>query len=180
MPNVFEPWLFAGLIFVLRVINYAISTIRLVFIARNRRFLAALLAFVEAFVFAVVMARIVSDLSNILNLFAYCLGASVGSYVGMAIEARFVTSYSTLTVITPAYGDEIACRLRECGYGVTVTQGAGRDGAVDILRSSVISRDIPAVVSTIRTIHPEAFIEVEQARTLMRGWLPNGNTALRQ
>jgi uncharacterized protein YebE (UPF0316 family) len=180
MPNIFEPWLFAALIFVLRVINYAISTIRLVFIARNRRFLAAMLAFVEAFVFAVVMARIVSDLSNILNLFAYCIGASVGSYVGMAIEERFVTSYSTLTVITPEFGEQIACRLRDCGYGVTMTQGMGRDGAVDILRSSVSSRDIPAIMTTIRTIYPEAFIEVEQARALVRGWLPNGNGALRQ
>ena len=178
MPLLLEAWLFAGLIFGLRVINYAISTIRLVFIARNRRFLAAMLAFVEAFVFAVVMARIVSDLSNTLNLIAYCLGASVGSYVGMAIETRFVTSYSTL--ITNQLGEDIACRLRECGYGVTITHGEGRDGAVDILRSSASSRDIPGMVNIIRAINPHAFIEVEQARALMHGWLPTGNSAMRQ
>ena len=180
MPLLVEAWLFAGLIFVLRVINYAISTIRLVFIARNYRFLAAVLAFVEAFVFAVVMARIVSDLSNVINLFAYCLGASVGSYVGMAIETRFVKSYSTLTVITQELGEEIASNLRECGYGVTITHGEGRDGAVDILRSSATSRDIPGMVKIIRAINPHAFIEVEQARALMRGWLPAGNNAMRQ
>ena len=180
MPLLVEAWLFAGLIFVLRVINYAISTIRLVFIARNRRFLAAALAFVEAFVFAVVMARIVSDLSNALNLIAYCLGASVGSYVGMAIETRFVKSYSTLTVITKQMGEEIACRLRDRGYGVTLTHGEGRDGAVDILRSSASSRDIPGMVNIIRAINPHAFIEIEQARAIMRGWLPTGNGAMRQ
>jgi len=180
MPLLAEAWFFAGLIFVLRVINYAISTIRLVFIARNRRFLAAMLAFVEAFVFAVVMARIVSDLSNALNLIAYCLGASVGSYVGMAIETRFVTSYSTLTVITQELGEQIACRLRDCGYGVTITHGEGRDGAVDILRSSASSRDIQGMVNIIRAINPHAFIEIEQARALMHGWLPTGSAAMRQ
>jgi uncharacterized protein YebE (UPF0316 family) len=180
MPFALEGLLFAGLIFILRVINYAISTIRLVFIARNRRFLAAALAFVEAFVFAVVMARIVSDLSNTINLVAYCLGASVGSYVGMAIETRFVKSYSTVTVITQELGEEIASRLRECGYGVTLTHGEGRDGAVDILRSSASSRDIPGMINVIRAINPHAFIEIEQARALMRGWLPTGNGAMRQ
>lgn len=180
MPFVLEGLLFAGLIFILRVINYAISTIRLVFIARNRRFLAAVLAFVEAFVFAVVMARIVSDLSNALNLIAYCLGASVGSYVGMAIETRFVKSYSTVTIITQELGEVIARRLRECGYGVTLTHGEGRDGAVDILRSSASSRDIPGMINVIRAINPHAFIEIEQARAIMRGWLPTGNSAMRQ
>jgi uncharacterized protein YebE (UPF0316 family) len=180
MPLVLEGLLFAGLIFILRVINYAISTIRLVFIARNRRFLAAALAFVEAFVFAVVMARIVSDLANALNLIAYCLGASVGSYVGMAIETRFVKSYSTVTVITQELGEAIAVRLRECGYGVTLTHGEGRDGAVDILRSSASSRDIPGMITIIRAINPHAFIEIEQARAIMRGWLPTGNAAMRQ
>jgi uncharacterized protein YebE (UPF0316 family) len=104
---------------------------------------------------------------------AYCLGASIGSYVGMAIETRFVTSYSTITVITNDLGQQIACRLRDCGYGVTVTHGEGRNGAVDILRSTASSRDIPAMVNVIRAIQPDAFIEIEQARALMRGWLPN-------
>lgn len=175
-----EALLFAGLIFTLRVINYAISTVRLVFIARNQRLLAAALAFVEAFVFAVVMARVVSDLSNMVNLFAYCIGASVGSYVGMAIEERFVKSYSTVTVITHELGHQIACRLRDSGYGVTVTHGEGRDGAVDILRSSATSRDVPGMIRIVRAINPDAFIEIEQARALLRGWLPNGNGALRQ
>ncbi len=175
----YEAVLFAGLIFVLRVVNYAISTVRLVFIARNQRVLAAMLAFVEAFVFAVVMARIVSDLANLLNLFAYCMGASVGSYIGMAIEARFVKSYSTITVIASELGEEMACRLRDRGYGVTMTHGEGRDGAVDILRSSAASRDIPLMVNVIRAINPDAFIEIEAARTVLRGWLPN-SSAIRQ
>lgn len=157
-----EALLFAGLLFVLRVVNYAVSTIRLVFIARNRRKRAAALAFMEAFIFAVVMTRVVTDLDNsVINLIAYCLGASAGSYVGMALESRFITSYSTLTIITHDKGQEIAAALRACGYGATVTRGEGRDGEVTIIRCSATNRDVPVILKTVREIHPQAFIEID-------------------
>jgi uncharacterized protein YebE (UPF0316 family) len=172
-PVTLEALLFGGLIFLLRVINYAISTIRLVFIARNRRFLAAVFAFAEAFIFAVVMTRVVTDLNNsVVNMIAYCLGASVGSYAGMALESRFITSFSTLTIIARQQGQEIAEALRNTGYGATLTRGEGRDGEVVIVRCSGNSRDVPGMLTTIRAVNPEAFIEIESARVIERGWLP--------
>jgi len=90
----------AALLFGLRVVNYTISTIRLVFIGRSQRALAAALAFLEALIFAITMASVVTDMSNLSNLIAYCLGAAVGSYVGMVLEARFITHYRTINIVT--------------------------------------------------------------------------------
>ncbi len=165
---------FALLIFGLRVFNYAISTIRLVFIGRGFKIWAAVIAFMEALIFAVVIANVVRDLSDLSNLLAYCLGASVGSYAGMWLEAKFIVSYSTVTVITHEKGREIADALRNRNYGVTVSKGEGRDGDVDIIRSSATNKDIPLLVSIVQSIHAEAFIDIEAARTLYRGWIPGG------
>jgi uncharacterized protein YebE (UPF0316 family) len=166
--------LFALLLFSLRVFNYAISTIRLVMIGRGQRIWAATIAFMEALIFAVVIAKVVSDLSNIVNLFAYCMGAAVGSYTGMWLESRYLISYSTVTVIAPQKGQEIATRLRENNFAVTMTHGEGRDGSVDLLRSSMLTRDIPTLVRLVHEINPNAFIDVEAARNLYRGWIPGG------
>lgn len=136
--------------------------------------MASMLAFVEAFVFAVVMAQIVTNLSNITNLLAYCMGASVGSYIGMWLEARFVVSYSTVTVITHQKGREICAALRQANYGVTLSKGEGRDGEVDIIRSSTANREIPRLIDTVRTVYPSAFIDVEAIKTVKHGWLPGG------
>lgn len=163
---------FALLIFGLRVFNYAISTIRTVFIARGMRMGAAVIAFFEALIFAVVIARVVSDLSDMVVLMAYCLGASVGSYVGMVIEARFVTSFSNVTVIASKQGQEIAEKLRAADFGVTVTWGEGRDGEVAILRCSLVSRQVPHLMEIVREINPEAFINIETASNVYRGWIP--------
>ena len=165
---------FALLIFILRVINYTISTIRLVFIGRDYRLPAAGIAFMEALIFAVVMSQVLKDVTYLPNLLAYCLGASVGSYLGQWLESRLIVSYSTVTIITREHGRKIAEVLREANYGVTLTKGEGRDGEVDILRSTSVNRDLAILKSIVNEIHPEAFIEVEAARSLSRGWIPGG------
>lgn len=164
----------AGGIFLLRVINYSISTLRMVAITRGKRALSASMAFVEAFLFAVVMASVVTDLDNVANLLAYCLGAAVGSYLGMILERRFITSYSSVNVITRHHAEAITSALRENGYGVTETIGQGRDGEVSIIHSSASNRDVPHMLRVIRAVHPDAFVEIGQASTLQRGWLPGG------
>ena len=162
---------FALILFGLRVLNNAIGTIRLIVMNRQQRGLAAVMAFFEAGLFAYTVANVVTDLTNVLNLFAYCGGFAVGNWLGMALESRFITSYMTVNVITPARGHEIALALREHGFGVTETVGEGRDGKVTMLRSVVTHRDVPRLLDLVRTTHPEAFVAVEEARTVQRGWM---------
>lgn len=167
----------AVIIFFMRVANYAIGTLRLVSITRNMRMQAAGLAFVEALVYAIVIANVVSDLSNIFNLMAYCLGASAGSYLGMVLESRLIKSYRIVNIIATEQGHEIAVALREAGHGVTESLGQGRDSLVATLRCVVTSRDLPAVMRIVYGINEQAFIAVEEARAVRHGWLrqPNGH-----
>ncbi|MDX2160921.1 MAG: DUF5698 domain-containing protein [bacterium] len=166
-----EALITAGIIFVLRVVNNAVGTVRLVTLARGQRWITAVLGFFEALVFAVTISGVVTDLSNILNLVAYCGGFSVGAWVGMIVEARFVKSFVIINIFTNEKGHEIALALREKGYGVTEMGGQGRAGEVSMLRSVAGSRDVSGIMAVIRSVHPEAFVAVEQARSVQGGWL---------
>lgn len=166
-----DPILWALLIFVLRIVNSAVGTIRVVVVARDRRILASIMAFVEALVFAVVIANVVSDLSNLPNLIAYCGGFAVGNYVGMAIEARLVTSYVIVNIISAQDGHGIAVALRDAGHGVTEIKGAGGSGDVAMLSSVVQRRDVPDVLKTVYRINPKAFVTMEEARSVQHGWM---------
>ncbi len=166
-----EILLTAGLIFVLRVINNAIGTVRLVLLARQQRFLTAVLGFFEALVFAITIAVVVTDFSNLLNLFSYCFGFSVGSWVGMAIESRFLTSFMIINIFSNEGGHEIALALRASGYGVTELGGEGYEGKVTMLRSVVTQRDAPALLKVVRQTNSDAFVAIEQARSVQGGWL---------
>lgn len=166
-----EALLFALALFAVRVFNIALGTIRLIIITRQMRVLSAIMGFFESLIFALTMGVVVSDLTNVVNLISYAGGFAVGSYVGMVIEQRFITSYVTVNIITHAKGHEIALALREAGFGVTETSGEGRDGMVTMLRSVVINREVKQVMRIAHSVHPEAFIAVEEARPLHRGWL---------
>lgn len=166
-----EAILIALTIFVLRVVNNALGTVRIVLITRQQRFLAAALGFIESFIFVLTITSVVTDFSNVLNLVAYCGGFSVGSYLGMAIEARFITSFMTVNIVSQNRGHEIATALREAGYGVTETVGEGRDGQVTMLRSVVNNREVPRLLSVVREVEADAFCAVEQARHIQRGYV---------
>lgn len=161
----------AGLIFFLRVINNGVGTIRLISLARQRRLLTVTLGFFEALIFAVTIAGVVADLTNIPNIFAYCAGFSVGAYIGMLIEARFITSFMSVNIVSATHGHDIAVALREHGFGVTETTGEGLNGKVTMLHSVVNRRDMPKVVQTIHAQHPEAFVSVGEARSVHHGWI---------
>jgi uncharacterized protein YebE (UPF0316 family) len=160
-------------IFGLRVFNNAISTIRVVLITRDKRFWSAVLGFIEALTFAVVIANVVKDLSNVLNMLAYCGGYAIGGYVGMALDARFVTSYVVAIIITKTHGHEIALALRKIGFGVTEAQGEGRDGQVTVLRSVTARRDLRQLSEVVYQIQPDAFVSVVEAKHIQHGWLPS-------
>lgn len=169
-----EGMLLALAIFVLRVINYAVGTVRMVTIARNQRLIAATLASFEALIFAVVIANIVNDLENLLNLIAYCAGAAVGSWVGMVLEGRLIKGFVIINVFDTINGQNVAAALREAGYGVTEITGQGRDGQVVTLRSVVDKREARRVAKIVQAKSPEAFMVIEEVRGLQRGWFGVG------
>ena len=166
-----EAVLLAVVIFLLRIINSAVGTIRLVVMGRGRHVPSAILGFMEALIFAFVTANVITDLSNILNLVAYCGGFSVGIYVGMILEARFVTSYVRVNIITQSDGHEIAGKLREIGHGVTEVRGEGASGEVIMLSSVVHRIHTPEVLKAVYAVQPNAFVTLEETRSVQHGWL---------
>jgi uncharacterized protein YebE (UPF0316 family) len=163
--------LLALLLFVMRFLNLAIFTVRLIMMSRQRRHIAAALGFIESIVFAVTITAVVTDLGNVLNLLAYASGFSLGSFAGMWIESRFITSYKTLDIIARERGHELALALRDAGFGVTETWGEGLDGEVVMLRSTVMNYDVDRLTETIHQINDTAFIAVENTRLIHRGYI---------
>ncbi len=166
-----DPTVLVILIFVLRVLNNAVGTMRAMMMHYNRRVWGFFFASVESLMFAYTAGIVLTDLQHIPNLAAYVLGFAVGGYVGMFIERQFIHIYDTVNVIASLErAHEMAVSLREKEYGVTETHGEGAMGKVAMLRIVAHHRDIPEVIKTCRDIKPDAFITVEQARFIQNGF----------
>ncbi len=152
------------LIFLARIMDVSIDTMRVIFISRGYKFLAAFCGFVEVLIWLVVITQIFKNLTNPTYYIAYAAGFATGNYVGMFIEENIALGNVLIRVITRNELNALYDYLRNRGFGVTVISGQGLYGSVKILFSIIPRSDLDEVVATIREVNPQAFYTIEDVR----------------
>ena len=163
------------LIFIARVVDVSLGTLRIIFTARGRRYLAPLLGFVEVFIWIVIFSQITRQASNLLAYLAYAAGFAAGNYVGIWIENRLAIGTLIIRAILPDEGvlaTDLAATLHQAGYGVTRVAGTGANGPVQLIYTVIRRKDLAQVSALIRQTHPRAFLTVEELRSVAEGIFP--------
>jgi uncharacterized protein YebE (UPF0316 family) len=165
-----QAFLGAGLIFILRVSDMTLDTLRVLMVMRGRKPIAWVLGFFQASIFILAISSVLSNLSNLLNVIGYAAGFATGNVVGMLIEERLAIGHINLSIVSPNLGTAIADRLRDEGYAITEIPARGKNGVVTLLNSSVLRRSVHHVRGVVNEIDPEAFITAEDVRPVWRGF----------
>jgi uncharacterized protein YebE (UPF0316 family) len=161
-------WAFL-LIFILRIVNVTLSTIRMLIMMRGKKVLSASIGFFEVLVYVLAIGPVINNLSNVWNLLGYCLGFAVGTLAGMGLEGWMALGYASVRIVSKEKGYAVAQAIREGGYGATVERGHGRDGAVDVVIATVRRKEVGSLCALADQIDPSAFVTVEETRTIRRG-----------
>ena len=159
------------LVFGLRVVGVTLATIRVLIMTRGKKLLAASIGFFEVLVYALAIGYVVQNLSNVWNLLGYSLGFAVGTLMGMWLEERIALGYASVRIVSKYKGHAVADAIREAGYGATVEWGQGRNGAVGLVVATVRRKEVDAVCALADKIDPNAFVTVEETRTIRRGYM---------
>lgn len=158
-------------IFIARVADVSMATVRIIMVVRGRRLLGAIIGFFEVTIFLTALARVLGDLSDPLNILAYALGFATGNYVGGWVEERLALGFATVEIIpNPAVADGLITRLREAGFGVTVMEGEGREGRRKVLLVGTGRKALPALTGLVCSADPRAFITVLDTRHARGGF----------
>jgi len=165
-----NPWVFAGAIFVIRVLNMAVDTVRMLTVMRGMKTLTFILGIVQTTLFVLALGSVISDLNNPLNIFAYSVGFATGNVIGMLIEKRLAFGFINLTIISSIRGQELAEKLRGQGHAVTEIPARGKDGMVEILECSVQRKFALEVQKSAMQIDPAAFITSRDIQPVWRGF----------
>ncbi|MHB1119484.1 MAG: DUF2179 domain-containing protein [Bellilinea sp.] len=160
------------LIFLARIFDVTIGTIRIIFIARGKKHLAPLLGFVETFVWIVVVSQIVRSISGIWSLIGYAAGFAAGTLVGMFVEERLAIGTLVVRTILSGSTTELVVRLRSAGFGVTCVPAEGAQGPVTVIYTIIKRKNIQTVVTIIHSLHPRAFLSIEEVATAQEGIFP--------
>jgi len=160
----------AGLIFLLRVMDMTLDTLRVLVVMRGRKPLAWVLGFFQALIFVLAISSVLKDLDNVLNIIGYAAGFATGNVVGMWIEERLAIGHMNLSIVSSRLGAAIAEKMRLEGFAVTEVPARGKDGTVTMLNCSVLRKNVQQVHALVNEIDPSAFITAEDVRPVRRGF----------
>ncbi|MFH1282971.1 MAG: DUF2179 domain-containing protein [bacterium] len=151
-------------IFLARVTDVSLGTIRIMFVSRGIRMVAAILGFFEVFIWLIAITQIMHNLTNITNYFAYAAGFGLGNYVGISIERMFSFGNLLIRVVTNKDADKLVEYLSEKKYGITSVNAQGVRGPVKIILTVVKRKNVESVISIIKRFNPKAFYTIEDIR----------------
>lgn len=161
----------AGLfVFCMRLIDMSLDTLRLLFVMRGRKLIAGFIGALQATVFILAVSTVLKGELNPFTIAGYALGFGAGVIVGMMAEERLAIGYAMLRIYSPAYGREIAQALREAGYAVTEIEARGKDGRMAVVNLVVARKDIQPVRAIVDRVDATAFVTIDEARALKRGY----------
>lgn len=158
-------------IFLLRICDVSLGTLRVVLIVRNEKLLVATIGFFEVLIWIFAVGAVVQHLSSPWLLLGYAGGFAAGNLVGLMIEERLAIGISTVQTIVKEAGAELAIALRDQGFAVTEMDARGRHGHVLHLYSAIPRRRVPTYLATVEAQAPGAFVIVEEPRAVRRGWM---------
>lgn len=160
----------ALIVFLLRIVDVSLYTVRLMMVVRGRKALAFLFAFFQALGFVVAMQLVFSDLGNWGKIAGYSAGFATGLIIGMALENRLAVGYAHLRIISANRGPALVDELRGAGFAVTEVSGAGKEGTVSLLNCTIRRRHLAQATQIIMDTDPEAFITSQAVRSAWRGF----------
>lgn len=162
--NLFVYGIVPLLIFLARVSDVTIGTLRIVFVSKGFKFLAPILGFFEILIWLIAMSKIFQNLDNWFYYVAYAMGFATGNYVGLKIEERMALGYVNLRIVTALPGNELIESLTKAGYGVTHIKAQGSQGNVNVIFCIVKRKYIEKIRCLLKEYNPNAFYTIEDIR----------------
>ncbi len=167
------------LIFSARICDVTLGTLRIIFVSKGYKFLAPLLGFFEVLIWVIVISQLLSSFSSWVCYVAYAAGFASGNFVGMLIEERIAIGTLLVRITTPKEPHELMSMLTRQGFGVTLLEGKGAKGKVNILQSIVSCKSIKQVQQLLDQYDENLFYTIEDIRSVEKGVFPASKASSR-
>lgn len=160
------------LIFVSRVADVGLGTIRIIYLSRGMKWLAATLGFFEVLIWVLAMGQIFSNVDNLFYYIIYALGFATGNVVGILLEQKIATGLLSVQIITSENAEKLTNVLYQTNFGVTTVSAKGMKGKVRIIYSVIKRSSLNKLYDIVREHNPKAFVAIESVQTVSGGVFP--------
>lgn len=165
-------WMLPLGIFVAELTVVTLSTIRIIFVSRGQKTLAACLGFFEILLWLFAIGQIMKNLDSPPCHLAFAMGFTMGNYLGVWLEGVLAMGKLSVEIVSPQDIDPLVTMLASKGYGLTFHPGMGKLGPVQVINTVIRRRDLDRVSDLIRQTDPKAFFAVSEIQETERGVFP--------
>ncbi|MFP4081845.1 MAG: DUF2179 domain-containing protein [Candidatus Aminicenantes bacterium] len=176
--EIFKWVIIPTLIFLARILDVSLGTMRIVFVSKELKYLAPVVGFFEVLIWLFAIRAIMQNLDNIACYLAYGAGFAMGTFIGLYMERKLAIGKSVIRIITQKDSTELINYLRSKGYGITSSEAQGNKGIVHVIYMIIKRQDFDAVADIIRRFNPKAFYTVEDTRLVSEGIFPARKTGI--
>ena len=171
MFTIFEtyPWLLPVVIFVGRIFDVTLGTLRIIFVSKGERYKAPIVGFFEVFIWVVIISQIFSHANSLIAYLAYAGGYATGNFVGILVENKIAFGYQLLRVYTKKDGPELLKILNKKNIGATMIKGEGAVSQVHIVEIVISRKSVNETIDVITTFDQNAFYLIEDIRSKQKG-----------
>ena len=159
------------IIFISKIIEVAISTLRIILISKGYRREGTMLSFVEILLWTFVASSVIMGIAAApIKGIVYSIGFSIGVYVGSRIEAYIAMGRVLIqTIVSEENSILITKSLRDKGYAVTTIDAKGRDSQKTVLLIFANRKGKEEIISEIQRLDEHAMIITNDITTLHGG-----------
>lgn len=159
-------WYLPILIFLARICDVSIGTLRIIAVIKGHKLVAAMLGFFEVSIWLFAVSAVIGNIGESLwTVFSYAGGYATGTLVGMLIEQKIALGNQMVRVVNTDGSRHVAEFLREHGFVVTRVEASGASGQCELSFLVVPRKQTPRILDMIFTFAPGAFVTVEDVRS---------------
>ena len=156
-------------IFFARIIDVSLGTIRMVYIIKEQRIIATIIAFFEVLIwFEISRESLNNNINSIIIPIAYASGYSAGTYIGTFISTKFVQGNVLINVISSTITNKNINELKKNKYGVSVINMCNNK---KMLMIEIDKKRINELKSLILKYDKKAFIIINDTKIVQNGFI---------
>ncbi len=160
--NIFGLVVLPLFIFLARIADVSINTIRIIYVLGGRRFTSTVLGFVESLIWLLAIRQIFEHLDNWAAYIAYPAGFASGILVGMILEERIAYGKVVVRIITRKNIDELSTYLLKKELRFTALKSTGPEGEESVVFTVLERERLDELLTHLKNILPTAFYTVEK------------------
>lgn len=159
-------------IFLARVFDVTLGTIRTFMTVKGKTMLATIIAFFEIFIwFMVARSALNTVITSLWIPISYSLGYATGTLVGSLVSNNLINGIISVQVITKKDNNKLVTSIRNEGYGISIVNLKNDYDEVkkEMLLISLNKKSLKNLIKIIKKYDSASFMIINESKVVQNG-----------